>query len=76
YGDWSYDVRPVDEGDVALVEEMLQNGIAMFYFTPRDYQVLDIVQEEAEAYFQGQKNVDEVCAIIQSRVQLYLDENF
>ncbi len=76
YSDWSYDVRPVDEGDVALVEEMLQNGIAMFYFTPRDYQVLDIVQEEAEAYFQGQKTLDEVCTIIQSRAQLYIEENY
>ncbi len=42
---------------------------------PRDSIIADIVMEEAESYFAGDKNIDEVIQIIQSRVQLYLDEN-
>lgn len=37
--------------------------------------ILSIVEEESSAYFAGQKSIDEVIAIIQSRVQLYLDEH-
>jgi hypothetical protein len=31
--------------------------------------------EEAGAYFAGQKSTDEVSDIIQSRIQVYLNEN-
>ena len=33
-----------------------------------------IVWEEAEKYFQSDRTVEEVCEVIQSRAQLYLDE--
>lgn len=42
---------------------------------PRDNTIADIVLEEAEAYFAGDKDMDTVIDIIQSRVQLYLNEN-
>lgn len=38
-------------------------------------EIQNIVQEEAEAFFSGQKSVDEVAALIQNRVQLYVNEN-
>lgn len=37
--------------------------------------VLNILNEEAAAYFSGQKTAKEVAAIIQSRVQIYVNEN-
>ena len=37
--------------------------------------VLAIVEEEAGAYFAGQKSAEDVAKIIQNRVQNYLDEN-
>lgn len=37
--------------------------------------IASIVLEEAQPYFSGDKNIDTVIGIIQSRVQLYLDEN-
>ncbi len=40
-----------------------------------DDDVMDIILEEAEPYFQGQKSVDEVAGIIQSRVKIYISEN-
>ena len=32
------------------------------------------VCEEAKPYFQGQKSLDDVVKVMQSRVQIYLDE--
>lgn len=40
-----------------------------------DSQILNIVTEEAAPYFEGQKTLDEVVNIIQSRVQIYVSEN-
>ena len=37
--------------------------------------VWQIIQEEAEAYFIGDKSVEEVADIINNRVQLYMNEN-
>lgn len=42
---------------------------------PRDNTIANIVLEEVEPYFAGDKNMDTVIDIIQNRVQLYLDEN-
>ena len=36
--------------------------------------IFSIVREEAAAYFAGQKSVEEVCRLIQSKVSLYLSE--
>ena len=36
--------------------------------------ILEIIYEEAEAYFSGSKSAKDVSKIIQNRVQLYLDE--
>lgn len=37
--------------------------------------IINIVNEEAASFFEGQKSARDVAAIIQSRVQLYVDEN-
>lgn len=37
--------------------------------------IKNIIEEEVEAYFSGNKDARSVAGIIQSRVQLYLDEN-
>ncbi|MBD5480481.1 MAG: extracellular solute-binding protein [Lachnospiraceae bacterium] len=40
----------------------------------RTEQVLAIIQEEAELYFTGDKTVEEISAVIENRVKLYLAE--
>ena len=37
--------------------------------------LLKIVNEEAAAYFNGQKSVEDVTKIIQSRMSIYVSEN-
>ncbi len=38
-------------------------------------QILEMINEDAAGYFEGQKSVDEVVKVIQNRVQLYVDVN-
>lgn len=40
-----------------------------------DDQIYNIVLEEAEAYFNGQKSVEEVVQVIQSRANIYMNES-
>lgn len=37
--------------------------------------ILDIINEEAQAYYNGAKSVEDVVKVIQNRVQIYVDEN-
>lgn len=39
-----------------------------------EYDIQDIILEEIQAFFEGQKTVEDVADIIQSRVSLYLEE--
>ena len=40
-----------------------------------DSNVENIIVEEAAAFFEGQKSADDVAGVIQSRVQIYINEN-
>lgn len=40
-----------------------------------DEHVLNIINEEQGSYFSGQKKAEDVAAVIQSRVQMYVQEN-
>ena len=37
-------------------------------------EIIDIVMEQAEAYFSGQKSVEEVARLIQSKANIYVNE--
>lgn len=41
-----------------------------------DDALLDIVTDEAGAFFAGDKSVGDVCAIIQDRAETYIAEQF
>lgn len=43
---------------------------------PRLREVTAIVREEAAPYFAGQKSLDQVITVMESRVRLYLQENY
>ena len=57
--------------------DTLYNGLCqMKYSGIFDETVWNIVSEEAEAYFSGQKSVEAVMDVIQSRASLYVSENY
>lgn len=51
--------------------DMIESGMCV---PPAADPIIEIISEEADAYFVGDKTEEEVIAIIQNRVQLYLDE--
>ena len=56
---------------LAEVEQLLLIG----KITPlRSQVIVDIIVEECDAYFSGDKTMEEVIAVTENRVQLYLNE--
>lgn len=62
-----------------LTQEQLDQVIAFIESVHNPYyyneEIMNIINEEAEAFFSGQKDAKAVAELIQSRVQLYVDEN-
>lgn len=40
-----------------------------------DEQLVNIITEESEPFFKGQKTAKDVAGIIQNRIQIYVNEN-
>ena len=45
------------------------------FFAVDGDEIIKIINEEAPAYYNGQKGINDVASIIQNRVQLYVNEN-
>lgn len=65
-------------GNYDFTEERLEELTEILedarFFPTRNLPILDIIYEEAGDYFNGIKGIDEITAIIENRVQVYLDE--
>lgn len=73
YGDdWMYTFHVTTEEEADLLEELI--GMAK-PATIADMTIVNIIKEEAGAYFTGQRSAADVAGIIQSRVQVYVNEN-
>ena len=71
---WDYHYRPIKAEEVDMVEILL--GKARVANLSVDTEVLQIVTEEAQAYFTGNKSLDDVVGVIQNRANLYIKENY
>lgn len=72
YDDVEITIGPLTEEDAQAVRDMVYNATTEATY---DQQLMNIITEEAEYYFNGEKSAQEIAGIIQSRVQLYIDEN-
>ncbi len=70
--DFTYTYHNVTKEEVELFEQVLATGRVR---SNKNDKILDMIYEEAQAFYAGQKSVDEVTQIIQSRVSLYVNEN-
>jgi ABC-type glycerol-3-phosphate transport system substrate-binding protein len=69
------DTGPLSEEEVKIVRDMVDRiGYCMTYDSYSS-DVQNIVTEETEAFFQGDKTAKETADIIQSRVNIYVSEN-
>ena len=66
------EVVPLTKEETGEVVEYIKsiNNISAY-----DEELYNIVTEETESYFSGQKSVEEVVNIIQSRAKIYINEN-
>ena len=72
YGDWEFDYHPVTREEVDIVMGLMEGAKPA---ASMDNEIMTIILEETEPFFRGQKTVDDVAGIIQSRIQLYVNEN-
>lgn len=58
------------------VKELLSIINSLEFLSNQDEVIMQIITEEAQGYFEGQKSEEEVAQVIQNRIRLYLWENF
>lgn len=71
YDGGTYDYHPVTEEETALLMELLE---AAKVRNTVDKTILQIIREEAEPFFQGQKTARQASEAVQNRVRIYLEE--
>lgn len=71
-GSTTFEMKPLTEEEVQTFRDYVASAAGRAEY---DQSISDIVSEEAEAYFSGDKTVDEVADIIQNRVTTYINEN-
>lgn len=69
---WSYTYRDATQDEVDLIMQLIETARPA---NRSNDAILNIINEEADAFWQGQKSVDDVANIIQSRISIYVNEN-
>lgn len=59
--------------DVNVALELVPD--ARPFYSVQEDEIIKIINEEAPAYYTGQKGMDEVVSVIQNRIQLYVNES-
>lgn len=70
---WSYESHAVTWDEIQAILDLVPEATP--YFSVEDSAILHIINEEAAAWYSGQKAIDDVAGIIQNRAQVYVDEN-
>ena len=66
-------VDRVTENDIEMLRKLI-GKIDSIASDRQNTSLMNIITEEAEAYFKGQKTLNEVTDIIQSRATIYVNE--
>ena len=72
YDDFNMEIYAATEEEVTVVRNLLESVDTLYQY---DTEISNIITEEATAFFEGQKTAKDVADIIQSRVQIYVNEN-
>lgn len=65
-------IEPLTQERALEIKEYVLSVDTMYFY---DSAIVDIILEEAAPYFANQKSAEQVADIIQSRVQIYVNEN-
>lgn len=69
---WSYTYHQTTQEEVDQVLALMKEARPVNY--NGNDEITNIINEEAEGFFKGQKSVDEVAGIIQNRINIYVSE--
>ncbi|MCR5701297.1 MAG: hypothetical protein K6G76_04025 [Lachnospiraceae bacterium] len=74
---WGWDDMEIEIGPLSKEQEQVYRDLInnTTKVAESDEEVMNIINEEAKNYFNGQKSVDETADIIQNRVTTYVNEN-
>lgn len=72
YDDTVIELTALTEEEAQTIRDIVYNATSEAAY---DQNLMNIITEEAEYYFNGEKSAQEIAGIIQSRAQLYIDEN-
>lgn len=72
YNDFNIEIYAATEEQVEVVRNLIESVDNLYQYNE---QLNNIISEETEAFFTGQKTAKEVADIIQSRVQIYVNES-
>jgi ABC-type glycerol-3-phosphate transport system substrate-binding protein len=72
YDDLEVEIKPSSQEEVDMYTDLINSTKKVSGY---DNEIMEIIQEEAKAYFAGEKSLDDTAAIIQNRVKTYVNEN-
>lgn len=72
FGDFIMELEPVTKEQIDCYKELISHTTKRY---ERNDMLMTIIEEEAQAYFAGDKSVEDAAKIIQSRVTTYVNEN-
>lgn len=72
YGDWETEIYAATKEQVEEIKALIELADGVYSY-PQE--IAAIIDEEAAPFFDGKKSAKEVADIIQSRVQIYVNEN-
>ncbi len=73
YDDWEAEIYAATQEEVDDLKAMISMARPV---AGADQTIFNIITEEASSYFKGQKSAQDVANIIQSRVEVYVSENY
>lgn len=72
YDDFNVDIYAAKQEDVDALNTLINNTTQVI---TNNEEISNIITEEAAAFFEGQKTAKDVADIVQSRVNIYVNEN-
>ena len=73
YDDFNIDIYAATEEEIKQVKELIASADKLSGNV--NEQLVNIVTEETEAFFKGQKSAADTAGVIQNRIQIYVNEN-
>ena len=73
WDDFEMEIMAATEEEVAEVRKLIESAEKVAGSV--DEQLVNIITEESEPFFKGQKSAADVAGIIQNRIQIYVNEN-